>query len=180
MNTSSGKDARSAEGTFGPAYPALFNKALERVAEVNKTSLDLAMEHNVEVLDSYRNVLNASSVPGLFLFDLAGQVIESYATLQKSLLELVVNQSTCVIEAVQGRNRDGRAVQTDDPGDQEMGLSPEVESTMPDPATEDTNQLRADTLLAKNIVDLFVMQQPANTSEDIGGLMTPSKITDTN
>src|ERR1035437_7492587 len=98
MNTSSGKTESIAQNAFGlPAYPALFNKTLERVAEVSKTSLDLAVEQNTEILASYRNVFRASSMPGLFLFDLLGHALEDYTTLQKSWLDLVVEQSAFVV-----------------------------------------------------------------------------------
>jgi hypothetical protein len=103
-NTSSAKTEEATEATSYPAaYASLFSKGLERVVEVSKTSLDLAVEQNAEVLGSCRKALEAtSSMPGLFLFDLASQAFEGYIGLQKSLLELTVEQSTAILEAAQG------------------------------------------------------------------------------
>src|ERR1017187_9727046 len=100
-NTKSTKtEAKTIEATFCPAACAsLFNKGLKRVVEASKTSLDLAIEQNSEVLGSYKKALKASSMPGLFLFDLVEQVSEGYVSLQKSLLDLAVEQSSAVVEA---------------------------------------------------------------------------------
>ena len=48
-------------------YATLFNKGLERVVEAGKTSLDLVVEQNTEVLASYKKAMKASAMPGLFL-----------------------------------------------------------------------------------------------------------------
>ena len=100
-------EAETTEVTYCPAaYATLFNKGLERVVEMSKTSLDLAVEQNAEVLASYKKALKASSLPGLFLFDLAGQAFEGYVTLQKSLLDLAVEQSTAVLDAAKECSHD--------------------------------------------------------------------------
>jgi hypothetical protein len=94
--------AENTEATYYPgAYATLFSKGLVRVVEVSKTTLDLAVEQNTEVLASYKKVLRESSMPGLFLFDLAGQAFEGYVTLQKALLDLAVGQSTAVAKGVE-------------------------------------------------------------------------------
>ena len=50
-------ETETIEATFDPtAYATLFNKGLKRVVEVSKTSLDLAVEQNAEVLASYKQV----------------------------------------------------------------------------------------------------------------------------
>jgi hypothetical protein len=92
-------EAETIEATV--VYANLFNKGLNRVVEVSKTSLDLAVEQNTEVLDCCKKALKASIMPGLSLFDLAGQAFESYVALQKNLLDLAVEQSTAVTEAAQ-------------------------------------------------------------------------------
>jgi hypothetical protein len=57
------------------------------------------VEQNTEILASCKKALKASSVPGLFLFDLAGQASEVYVTLQKSLLDLAIEQNTEAVKA---------------------------------------------------------------------------------
>jgi len=110
MNTTTSSTkakAETIEATYGPvAYTTLFNKGLERFAEVSKTSFDSALVQNAEILITYKKTLKGSSNPGLFLFDLAGQVFERYLTLQKSLLNLSVEQSTAVIQAAQECSHD--------------------------------------------------------------------------
>jgi hypothetical protein len=104
-NTNATKtEAETTEATYCPAaYATLLNKGLERVVEMSKTSFDLAAEQNTEVLASCKKALKALSMPGLFLFDLAGQAFEGYVTLQKSLLDLAVEQSSAAADVVQGR-----------------------------------------------------------------------------
>jgi len=79
---------------------------LERVIEASKTSLDLAVEQNAEVLASCKKALNASSMPGSFLFDMAGTVFEGYVTFQKSLLDFTVEQNTAAVEAAHRYSHD--------------------------------------------------------------------------
>jgi hypothetical protein len=81
------------------ASATLFSKGLERVIEASKTSLDLAVEQNAEVLASCKKALNASSMPGSFLFDVAGMAFEGYVTFQKSLLDFTVEQNATAVEA---------------------------------------------------------------------------------
>ena len=75
------------------------SKGLERIIEVSKTSLDLAVEQNTEVLDSCKKALNASSMPGSFIFDMAGKAFEDYVMFQKSLLDFTVEQNNTAVEA---------------------------------------------------------------------------------
>jgi hypothetical protein len=92
--------AENIETSFCPAtYATLFNKGIKLVLEVSKTSLNSATEQNSEVLASYKQTLKASSRPSLFLVDLAGQAFERHVTLQKSLLDMSVEQSGAVAEA---------------------------------------------------------------------------------
>lgn len=99
-NTKSTKEETN-EMTYGTAaYAALFNKGLERVAEVSKSSLDLTVAQNIEFLASCKNALKIP-MPGLFLFDMAGSAFEGYVALQKNLLGLAVEQSTAVVNATQ-------------------------------------------------------------------------------
>jgi hypothetical protein len=100
-NTKSTKtEAEATEATYCPAaYATLLNKGLEKVVAATKTSLDLAVEQNTEVLASYKKAMKASAVPGLFWFDLAGQAFDSYVSLQKNLLDLAVEQTTAFVDA---------------------------------------------------------------------------------
>lgn len=168
------------EGQSPVAYAALFNQGLERVFEVSKSSLDLAVEHHAEVLASYRRALKASSLPGLFVFDLAGSAFEGYVALQKRLLNLAIEQP--VTEAVEEDCRDTGAT-TDEVAngilqsvdrmiaDQESMLAyaaeqikavsgqPSVTIATVDEIVDEIVQLRTDRLLAKEIVNLIVQSR---------------------
>jgi hypothetical protein len=82
-------------------YASLYTGGLRRIAEASKTAMDLAAEQNAETLATCKHALKTSSIPGLFLFDLAGQAFEGYVALQKNLLDLAVEQSTEFVEAAQ-------------------------------------------------------------------------------
>jgi hypothetical protein len=92
--------AETTEATCCPfASATLFSKGLERVIEASKTSLDLAVEQNAEVLASCKKALSGSSMPGSFLFDMAGKAFEGYVTFQKSLLDFTAEQNATAVEA---------------------------------------------------------------------------------
>jgi hypothetical protein len=103
--------AETTDATCCPfASATLFSKGLERVIEASKTSLDMAVEQNAEVLASCKRALNTSSMPGSFLFDLAGTAFEGYVAFQKSLLDFTVEQNTAAVEAAHRYSHDaGRA-----------------------------------------------------------------------
>jgi hypothetical protein len=99
--------AETTESTCCPfASATLFSKGLERVIEASKTSLDLAVEQNAEVLASCKKALSASSMPGSFLFDMAGQAMEGYVTFQKSLLDFTAEQNATAVEAAHRYSHD--------------------------------------------------------------------------
>jgi len=94
------------ETTYNPfEYVNLFNKGFEKAVEVSKSSLDLAVEQNAEVLDAYKKTMKPYGMPGLFWFDLAGQAFEGFVKLQKNLLDLAVEQNAAFAEAVKESNK---------------------------------------------------------------------------
>ncbi len=172
-------DSNGYQSICGPvAYAALLNEGWERVFELSKTSLELAVEQNAEVLESYKSSVRAS---GFLLFHLASKTFEDYLALQMELLTLAV-QYLFIKAAQEDRNKSYNekpaianlllksvdrtiavqrsilafsAKQTEAVGEQ-----PCVNSA-PEEIVEDSAQLQADALLAKEIVDLVVGQQPS-------------------
>src|ERR1039457_7089313 len=99
--------AETTEATFCPVASAtLFNNGSKWFVEMSKTSLDLAVEQNAEVLASCKKALNASSMPGSFIFDMAGKAFEGYVTFQKSLLDFTVEQNNTAVEAAHEYSHD--------------------------------------------------------------------------
>ncbi len=169
-------DSNSCEGAFGPVvYTALLNKGWERAFELSKASLELAVEHNAEALDSYKKSMRAS---GSLMFNLASKSLEGYVALQMELLSLAVRY--LFIKAAQ---ENGDESNNEKPAISNLSLKSvdctiavqrsilalsakqteavrEQPCSAPDEIVEDSAQLQADTLLAKEIVDLVVKQQP--------------------
>jgi hypothetical protein len=169
---------QTGEATYLPAaYATSLNKGLERLFEVSKTSLELAVEHNAAVLVSYKKAL---TTPGFFLFGLANRVLEDYVMLLKGLLDLAIVHP--VIEADQKDSHDtskAKAEITDQilqsvdrmiaAQKSTLSLTAKKTKAVNEQACvnralaetfEDIVQLRVEALLAKEIVDLVVKQQP--------------------
>ena len=104
MNTQATETETIANNTA--AFTTLFNKGLERVVAVSKSSLDLAIEQNSEVLASYKKAFKGTSLPGFFLFDLAGKTFDGYVTFQKSLLDFTAEQNATAVEAAHRYSHD--------------------------------------------------------------------------
>ena len=106
-NAKSTKLEETIEATFSPvACATLYNKGLERAVEVSKTTLNLAAQQNADLLAAIKKALKGSSLPGTFVFDLAGQAFEGLIAVQKNLLDLALEQSNAAIEAIQEYGQD--------------------------------------------------------------------------
>jgi hypothetical protein len=91
--------------TFIPLY----TKNVERLAELQKKSLDIAAEQNAELIAACKKAFNyIPETPGLFLFDLVGQTFARFVETQKGAIDLAVEQSHVV--AGLAKERGGSAV----------------------------------------------------------------------
>lgn len=174
-NTSSTKiEAETAEA----AYVSLFSKGLERIVEVSKTSLDLAVEQNTEVLGSCRRALKGSPLPGLFLLDFASQALEDCVTLQKRLLNLTVEQSSSVLAATQRyrRNAGMAKSETAEAKHQTADSKVAANKSVPEPAPKQTapKQTKAVSEAVKQqprVVRAHIPAAKDSIQPDIGTLM---------
>src|SRR5208282_126067 len=79
------------------AFIPLYTKNVERLAELQKKSLDIAAEQNAELIDACKKAFQyVPETPGLFLFDLVGQTFERFVETQKGAIDLGVEQSHVV------------------------------------------------------------------------------------
>jgi len=79
--------------TFIPLY----TKNVERLAELQKKSLDIAAEQNTELIDACKKAFSyIPETPGSFLFDLVGQSFNRFVETQKGTIDLAVEQSHVV------------------------------------------------------------------------------------
>jgi hypothetical protein len=75
----------------------LYTKNVERLAELQKKSLEIASDQNAELIDACKKAARfIPENPGLFLFDLVGQSFERFVETQKGAIDLAVEQSHVV------------------------------------------------------------------------------------
>jgi len=82
----------------------LYTNGVERLAEVQKKGIDLAVKQNAELIDAWKKV--AQAVPGaagLFMLDLASNAFERYADTQKGAIDIVLEQSHALAGLVKER-----------------------------------------------------------------------------
>jgi hypothetical protein len=86
--------------TFVPVY----NKSVERLAELQKKSLEVVAQQNAEMLETCKKAM--PFVPegqASFWFDLLGQTFERYVETQKGTIDLAVEQSGTLVGLAQER-----------------------------------------------------------------------------
>ncbi len=90
---------------FGEQFPALFFSGVERIAELEKRGLDLAVAQNAEVTEAWKNMAQKTPwAPGLFLLDLATKGWERYADTRRAAIDAVVEQSRALAEMSRERS----------------------------------------------------------------------------
>lgn len=90
---------------------ALFHKGLERMAQAQKITLDLAAQQSAEVTGAIRHAFRMpAGAPGMFVFDIAGQMVGRYVETQKSLLDLMVEQSSAMVATTRDRGDSGSRI----------------------------------------------------------------------
>jgi hypothetical protein len=81
-----------------------FTKNVERVAELQKKSLEVAAEQNAEFIATCKEAFEQTpETPGLFVFDLLGQAFERAIEAQKVAIDQTVEQSNAFASLVKER-----------------------------------------------------------------------------
>jgi hypothetical protein len=100
-------DAREAVHEAAEArnnFANLYSHGVDRIAEIQKRTLDTAVQHNTEMIDAWKKL--AEKLPGgarLPLLDVAASMFERFADTQKNAIDLVVEQNRAVIESIKDR-----------------------------------------------------------------------------
>ncbi len=99
---------KSTEGvkaaTLESFVPA-FTKNVERVAQLQKKSLEAAAGQNAEFIETCKKAFNmAPETPGLFVFDLLGQAFENFVESEKSAIDLAVEQNKSIAKLAEERS----------------------------------------------------------------------------
>ena len=78
---------------FEDNFSALYTAGIDRVAEAQKKTIDLAVAQNAELTETWKKIIQKiPGAPGLFMLDLAKNAFESYADTKKSAIDLMVEQ----------------------------------------------------------------------------------------
>ena len=76
----------------------LYTKSVERLADAQKKTLDMALQQNAEVIGAWKKI--AKSVPDTpisSILDLAGSMFEQFVDLQKGAIDLAIEQSQSLV-----------------------------------------------------------------------------------
>jgi hypothetical protein len=86
----------------------LYTKNVQRVADLQKKSLEIAAEQNADFIETCKKAFHlVPETPGLFFFDLLGHTFDRIVETQKTTIDLVVEQSKAVTKLAE--ERDGSA-----------------------------------------------------------------------
>jgi hypothetical protein len=89
-------------------FANVFLKGVERAAELQKKSLDAAVQQNAEVIASYKPPQALSALPNVF--ELAGKAFEGYIEAQKSVIDQMVQQTSALVESAKESGNSARKV----------------------------------------------------------------------
>ena len=82
----------------------LYTNGVERLAQVHKKSIDLALKQNADSIDAWKKIAQAvPGAPGLLLFDLAANAFDRLADKQKGAVDLFTEQSHALTSLVKER-----------------------------------------------------------------------------
>jgi predicted glycosyl hydrolase (DUF1957 family) len=85
-------------------FVTLYSRGIDRIAEIQKSTIDIAAQHNVEMIDTWKKVVQ--KLPGgarLPMLDVAASMFERFADTQKHAIDLSVEQNRALIESVKDR-----------------------------------------------------------------------------
>jgi hypothetical protein len=72
----------------------VYTTGVERLAEAQKKAIDLAIEHNADMMKTWKK--QTAAIPGLFMLDLAATALDRFAETQKGMIDLMVEQTHTV------------------------------------------------------------------------------------
>ncbi len=89
---------------FVDAFTPLYLNSVERMAELQKKSLDVAAEQTTEWMNAWKKAFSLFPVnPPTAIFDIAGQAVQTYVETHKSAIDQAVEQSHAVVKISQER-----------------------------------------------------------------------------
>jgi hypothetical protein len=79
----------------------LYSTGIERLAEIQKKGLEIAVRHNAEVVSTWKK--HTLPAPGALMLDLATATFERFAETQRGAIDLVVDQTQALAKLVKER-----------------------------------------------------------------------------
>jgi hypothetical protein len=79
----------------------LYTSGINRLAEIQKKSLEIAVRHNAEVAGAWKKLSPAA--PAVWMLDLAANAFERLADTQKGVIDLIVEQSDTFAKTIKER-----------------------------------------------------------------------------
>jgi hypothetical protein len=79
----------------------LYTNGIERLAEVQKKGLEIAVKHNAEVASTWKKF--TLPMPGVLMLDLATTAFERFAETQKGAIDIMVEQTHTFAKLVKER-----------------------------------------------------------------------------
>jgi hypothetical protein len=96
---SSPANGGAAKPEFADAFTPLYPNGVQSVAELQKQSLDLFAEQTVELVAAWKKAFGYFPVTApTFMFDVAGQAVQTFVDTQKDAIDLVVEQTNAVVK----------------------------------------------------------------------------------
>jgi hypothetical protein len=90
-------------------FTNLFLKGVEQAAELQKKSLEAALQQNAEAYAAYKkSAQSMQSLPDVF--ELAGKALESYVEAQKTVIDQIVQQTAALVESAKGSGASAQKV----------------------------------------------------------------------
>ena len=85
-------------------FVTLFTHSINRIAEIQKRTIDVATQHNKEVLDLYKqSVQKLPAAYRLPLVEVANTMFERFSDAQKQAIDLMVEQGHALLGAMKDR-----------------------------------------------------------------------------
>jgi len=76
------------------SFLPMYTKSVERLAELQKKTLEMTAQQNAEWMDAWKKSARfMPENPGMFMFELAGQMFDRFVETQKGVIDMAVEQS---------------------------------------------------------------------------------------
>jgi len=96
-------DAHAAE-IFPSAFATMVHKGVERLADLQKTTLDLLNQQTIDFDNFYRQAFRGMPMlPGMMFMDLAEQAMGRMVEAEKNIIDIAVKQSAQAVELAKHR-----------------------------------------------------------------------------